>query len=268
MTDENASRPVSTVGLFGKLPAHGDFVQRNVPGTFVDTWDEWLMRCVQSSRDALGEHWLDVYLTSPIWRFALSPGAVDAQAWAGIVMPSVDSVGRYYPLTVVQRLPEQVNVIELVSAQTGWFEKFETLALRGLEEGLDADQLYAEFQGIAAPGDAGYRRDDASLCWRAAPEEVGTLTRNVAIGMDGNADHPVSTLPMLTDWLVSRSFPSYSVWHTLGSDYVQPVFLVAAGLPDVSGATAMLDGRWQERSWQSPYVLSTVNGAVDQGSVV
>lgn len=268
MHSPDATNPVSTVGMFGKLPAHGDFVQRNVPAAFIDTWDEWLMRCLQSSRDTLGERWLDVYLTSPIWRFALSPGAVDTHAWAGIVMPSVDSVGRYYPLTVLQRLSSDVNVIELVSAQTTWFEKFEALALRGLEDGLDADQLQGAFQGVAAPGDAGYRRDDAALCWRAAPEEVGTLTRQLAIDMNADAERPVSTLPMLTDWLVSRSFPSYSVWHTLGSDYVQPVFLITAGLPDVSGATAMLDGRWQDHSWQSPYVLSTGDRVAEPGVMV
>ena len=256
------------VGMFGKLPAHGDFVQRNVPGPFMEVWDEWLMRCLHTSREALGEHWLEVYLTSPIWRFALSPGAVDASAWAGIVMPSVDSVGRYYPLTVLQRLTPQVNVVELVSAQTAWFDKFEALALRGLEEGLDADRLYAEFQGVAAPVDARYRRDEASLCWRAAPEEVGTLTRQLAIGMDMDAQRPVATLPMLTDWLLSRSFSSYSVWHTQGSEYVQPVFLISAGLPDVTGATAMLDGRWQERSWQSPYVLAGADPAADPGPAV
>lgn len=248
----------ATVGMFGKLPAHGDFVQRNIPNAFIEVWDEWLMRCLQSSREALGDQWLDVYLTSPIWRFALSPGAVDTNAWAGIIMPSVDSVGRYYPLTVVLRLPKQVNVIDLVSAQMQWFEKLETLALRGLEEGLDADQLHVEFQGVAAPVDAAYRRDESSLCWRVAPEEVGTLTRQLAIDLDADVENPAPTLPMLTDWLVSRSFSSYSIWHTLGSDHVQPVFLIAAGLPDVTGATSMLDGRWQERSWQSPYVLSPV----------
>ena len=259
MRDVTGSGELPAIGLFGKLPAHGDFVQRNVPGTFVETWDEWLMHCLQSSREALGEHWLEVYLTSPIWRFALSPGCVDAHAWAGLVMPSVDSVGRYYPLTLIRRLPLRTHVIELVSAQSSWFEKLETLALRGLEEALDVDLLFREIQGLAAPGENGYRRDDQALCWRAAPEEVGTLTRRLAFGMEQGVQHPASTLPMLTEWLVSRSFSSFSVWHTLGSDYVHPMFLVSAGLPDASAATAMLDGRWNERNWQSPYILSVGN---------
>ena len=29
-------------GLFGKLPAHGDFVRRHLPRSFVTPWDEWL----------------------------------------------------------------------------------------------------------------------------------------------------------------------------------------------------------------------------------
>ena len=49
------------------------------------------------SRDALGEGWLETYLTAPVWRFALAAGCCGPAA-AGIWLPSVDRVGRYYPL--------------------------------------------------------------------------------------------------------------------------------------------------------------------------
>ncbi|MCK7582565.1 MAG: TagF domain-containing protein [Chromatiales bacterium] len=34
-------------------------------------WDDWLQRALAGSRGALGESWLDLYLTSPLWRFIL-----------------------------------------------------------------------------------------------------------------------------------------------------------------------------------------------------
>ena len=49
--------------------------------------------------------WLDGYLASPSWRFLLMPGVMDGQPWAGVLMPSVDRVGRYYPLTIARPLP-------------------------------------------------------------------------------------------------------------------------------------------------------------------
>ena len=58
------------VGFYGKLPSHGDFLRRRLSDAFVGGWDAWLQDCLAGSREALGDRWLDVYLTSPAWRFA------------------------------------------------------------------------------------------------------------------------------------------------------------------------------------------------------
>ena len=63
------------VGFYGKLPSHGDFLRRRVSDAFVDAWDAWLRECLAASRTALGDRWLDVYLTSPAWRFVCAAGA-------------------------------------------------------------------------------------------------------------------------------------------------------------------------------------------------
>ena len=55
---------VMTCGFFGKLPAHGDFVERNLPSAAITGWDEWLQQAVAISREQLGESWLDTYLGS------------------------------------------------------------------------------------------------------------------------------------------------------------------------------------------------------------
>ena len=89
-------------GFYGKLPARGDFVSRRLPRSFVEPWDAWLQQGFASSRDHLGDGWLEAYLTSPIWRFVLAPGVCGPAGVAGVVMPSVDSVGRYFPLTIAQ----------------------------------------------------------------------------------------------------------------------------------------------------------------------
>ena len=78
-------------GVFGKLPAHGDFIYRDLPTQFVNVLDSWLQGFVGGSREQLGEQWLDIYLTSPIWRFAFSEGVVDEHGWAGLFLPKAHS---------------------------------------------------------------------------------------------------------------------------------------------------------------------------------
>jgi len=62
------------------MPCLGDFVSRRLPPEFIAAWDTWLQRSVAASRGALGESWTDVFLTSPMWRFVLAPGACGTEA--------------------------------------------------------------------------------------------------------------------------------------------------------------------------------------------
>src|SRR6185295_13380063 len=93
---------VAPPGWYGKLPNLGDFASRRLPPSFVDGWDAFLQRGLVAARDEWGPGWLDRYLVAPILRFWLGPGVLGDGAWAGLVMPSVDRVGRHFPLTVAQ----------------------------------------------------------------------------------------------------------------------------------------------------------------------
>jgi len=87
------------VGFFGKLPARGDFVRVGLPRDFTDRWDEWLQSVLAGSRALMGEAWLPAFLEAPVWRFALPAGMCGACAVLGLMLPSVDRAGRYFPLT-------------------------------------------------------------------------------------------------------------------------------------------------------------------------
>lgn len=125
-------------GWFGKLACLGDFASRRLPAEFVAACDGWLSRGVEKSRAQLGDIWLDTYLTSPLWRFAWAPGLIDGQWWVGVMMPSVDKVGRYFPLVVaVSRADAPLD-------------------------GHDLDELERWFASVAEAM-LGTLRDDASL---------------------------------------------------------------------------------------------------------
>lgn len=88
-------------GFLGTLPARGDFVRRGLPAEFVAPWEAWIDRAVAASRALLGDAWRAAWMVGPVWRFALPAGACGADAALGILLPSIDRVGRCHPLAVV-----------------------------------------------------------------------------------------------------------------------------------------------------------------------
>ncbi len=125
-----------SAGCFGKVPQLGDFINNRLPRRFIEPWDLFLRAFLAESRQALGEAWLDAYLNGPIWHFALPPGLAGEDAVAGTLMPSVDRVGRYFPLTialVVDKVPESLG--------DPWFERAEMLSLDALGETFDPAAL-------------------------------------------------------------------------------------------------------------------------------
>lgn len=128
-------------GWYGKIPALGDFASRRLSAGFVNSWDAWLQRALAASRSALRERWQDIYLNSPIWRFALLPGVCGNNCWTGIMMPSVDKVGRHFPLTIAVALDPQPEILATVFAAENWFAAVELIALSSLNMDFPLDEL-------------------------------------------------------------------------------------------------------------------------------
>ncbi|CAH0990145.1 hypothetical protein SIN8267_00230 [Sinobacterium norvegicum] len=126
-------------GIFGKLPSHGDFVDRNLPVEFRNNWCQWLQHVLTVSREELQEQWLNHYLNSHSWRFALSEGVLDQNAWAGVIIPSVDSVGRYFPFAIAQQLVSN-NIYSAIN-QSGWFDAIEAIAISALDPKSSIQQI-------------------------------------------------------------------------------------------------------------------------------
>jgi type VI secretion system protein ImpM len=117
------------VGFYGKLPSHGDFLRRRVADAFLGVWDGWLQDCIEASRSMLGDTWLDVYLTSPAWRFACAAGACGPAPVVGVMAPSVDRVGRYFPLTVIAQLPLDAELVSVATTAHAFFDSVERLVI-------------------------------------------------------------------------------------------------------------------------------------------
>jgi type VI secretion system protein ImpM len=164
--------PPIRAGWFGKLPLLGDFATRRLPPEFVDPWDDWLQRSIAASRRQLGERWLDVYLTSPIWRFVLFEEVCGAGAWGGVTMPSVDKVGRYFPLTIVMPVPTGPSVLRWMTGAEAWFDATERLALGTLDEAFTLDHLEQGLAQLAIPREEAPALGAAEIArWWADPSQ-------------------------------------------------------------------------------------------------
>jgi type VI secretion system protein ImpM len=131
-------------GWYGKLPTLGDFASRRLDADFIEPWDVWLGVGLANQRETLGEDWLDAYLHSPAWRFVLMPGALapDQQhAIAGVLMPSVDRVGRYFPLTLATPMPVPPRSAGEIELLLGWLHRLEDVAIDALQDDWTIEQL-------------------------------------------------------------------------------------------------------------------------------
>jgi len=244
----------SKLGFYGKIPSKGDFVSSQLPRTFIDTWDQWLQESVASSREQLANEWLNSYLTGPIWRFALSSGVCDENAWTGLVMPSVDSVGRYFPLTLAAPVPEACKLFFLVDNEQTWFSQVEHIALSALDQDNSLDSISQDIDTLGLP-DIFSRMTELECDDMAMPSKSADLnnSENWRIAMTELESISTNLSPLLEQFILQR-FPEYTLWWTSGSEQVEPSILICNKLPPPQGISALLTGDWDKWGWDNKLI--------------
>lgn len=133
---------VFKIGIYGKLPAHPDFISSEVEASVTSELYEWAQRVIHDSQNDLGDDWLSAYLVSPLWRFLLPASPQRKTGLVGVMTPSVDAVGRYFPLFLFIE-------IELTRVRSAWLfqeispllKLLEETAILSLQKRLDIKQL-------------------------------------------------------------------------------------------------------------------------------
>ncbi|MDD1012331.1 type VI secretion system-associated protein TagF [Pseudomonas rubra] len=197
------------VGFYGKLASRGDFVSRGLPHSFIQPWDQWLAAGLVASQQQLAERWLPAYLVSPLWRFALAPGVCGPQAVVGVLMPSIDRVGRYFPLTLAQLLASDESLAAVVSGPDDWFEHCEAQLLATLEPHAAFEAFDEALRGVAVP----------RLNVLSTPAVAG-LQRFAAVTPEARQAA-----------LAESACAGMSLWWGRGSERIEAGLLRCAGLP-------------------------------------
>jgi type VI secretion system protein ImpM len=230
------------VGWYGKIPGTGDFIARRVPASFSEPWDRWLQEAIEGSKQRLGAHWRDAFRCMPAWRFALGPGVVGANAWAGLMVPSVDAVGRYFPLTVACALPSaSLDVVVTLLGAGRWYQEIELIALEAIAPGADTAAIDAaivkrrfEARWLAVP-----EANDALMPMRSAKPQM------LCVDL---AAHTAAVPPLRE--LAERLREPYSAWLAEPSDLFGRSLLLCENLPAGEQFCAMMNGHWLEHGWQ------------------
>lgn len=137
-------------GLFGKVPQKRDFMSVQMPTAVLSPFETWLQSAVAASRNELGQAWQDHYLTAPIWRFWIGEQILGTRV-AGALMPSVDQVGRYFPLSIMYfAQPGEPLPPPLLDPLDHWYVPIEQRLLMALGEDTDA-YLSGVLNGLLPP---------------------------------------------------------------------------------------------------------------------
>lgn len=212
---------MSTPGFYGKLASRGDFVSRGLPQSFIGPWDSWLAAGLLASQ-SLGDRWLNAYLVSPLWRFMVAPGVCGPQAAVGVVMPSVDRVGRYFPLTVAVLLDHEADPASVVGGSDAWFEQVEQLMLSTLSVEASFEAFGAELETLGSP----------AYLPRGPSSRFAGLNRF-------DATDPKARITALAELACEGA----SLWWGQGSERIAPGLLRCQGLPAAADFAQFLLGQ-------------------------
>src|SRR5215217_2526330 len=144
-------KPIMRCGLFGKLGAKRDYIALATMRGFLEAWEPGMQSCLSASRHDLGEGWQQAFLTAPVWRFWLGAGICGSTV-LGAVMPSLDGVGRYYPLALHAFADANAPIAPPdVDTQDDWFGMAEDFLLSTLAPDVTFNQISSQLDGLAVP---------------------------------------------------------------------------------------------------------------------
>jgi type VI secretion system protein ImpM len=171
---------------------------------------------------------------------------------AGTLMPSVDSVGRYFPLTVALPLASTAALSSIVIDGGAWFDNAETCSLAALEGEIEIDELSERLAALAMPPLTARSHNVG------APSAVPRPGLAFILGTEEGAEEH-----LLAQHAGPQLTAGNTLWWTRGAERLPPALAIANSLPAPAFFVAMLSGEWTKYGWQEenltqPGLLTTV----------
>ncbi len=134
--------------LYGKIPAHGDFVSRGLERLQRSETDAWLTQWMRRAKTEWADEFEDNYRSAQPWLFS-------GEHITAILMPSFDSVERLFPIFACVKSGAVIQDVY-------------DAAFSAIAENETADQLFEALQSLNSEADV----SKAQGWFLPAPEEV------------------------------------------------------------------------------------------------
>lgn len=137
------------IGLLGKTPSQPDFLRLHASSTLTVYLHRWLEAAAAAMKSK------GAPLTGAVQFIFTAPG--EKNALVGVLAPSVDKVGREFPLVLFSEQPAAplAKSFSLAPAAFRPFFLSATALLRAASEGMDAAELAKRLAVLPAPGESG-----------------------------------------------------------------------------------------------------------------
>lgn len=201
-------------GLFGKLPSKRDFIALSAPRAFLRVFEPWLEAGLTEGREhGAIDDWTAAFNSAPIWRFWLGP-ALCGEAFTGAFMPSVDGLGRMFPLALIGA-SAGANPLEPpdVDPRDQWFAEVEELLLDALDPNASFETIVARL---------------GALCEAPATRHENALARMFAAMRLEQPDCPADAA---------------TFWWTIGGADCPPLALMHKAMPAPATFADMMSRR-------------------------
>lgn len=214
------------VGAYGKYPAKRDYIAVKMPRPVLQPLETWLAAGLATSRDRLGRRWQEHYMVQPVWNFRLGRALCGVEC-LGTMAPSVDGVGRTFPLVILAmaNAPDEA-LVSTAEEVGGWIGTACERLMAALSDHppVDPEELVL---GLADPiGQASSANDIEPLGkgYRALWGEGGQAEAESRIA----AEH------------AARSGDHRSIWWCAGSALVRAQTVTFDGFPDPEFMVSMM----------------------------
>jgi type VI secretion system protein ImpM len=179
----------------------------------------------------LNDRWQQAFLTAPVWRFWLGAG-ICGSAVAGAIMPSLDGMGRYYPLTLHAVADAGAPIPPPdVDTQDEWYGMAESFLLSTLARDSVFEDISSALDALAVP---------RTRLRAAGDARIASLTDDMAgmIAASGDFATSLSALSAASP----EVYAAASFWWTAGGGDFPPTVLGCRGLPDPYHYSTLLTG--------------------------
>jgi type VI secretion system protein ImpM len=221
--------------LYGKLPTKRDFIALGASRDFLNAWEPWLQSGVSASQATLGEQWQRAFLRAPIWRFWLGAELCGFSA-VGAFMPSLDKVGRYFPLTVFACAgqgsaipPPEIN------AQDAWFKAAEDFLISTLDHETTFETAVQNLEQLAMPVQTETLNEASADVF---------VERGAAVTIQKEGKPFTELFSSLRHAQPDKICSGATCWWTIGGEDFSPMAFCANRMPDPFLFAVMLTGQF------------------------